>query len=73
MFRDAFRERRCIIPASEVEADTDRQAEGSILSFAGLWDEWHDPEAATTPAMKALRSRSRQFTKPRPSTSAAPR
>jgi putative SOS response-associated peptidase YedK len=54
MFRDAFQERRCIIPASGYyewkPTPTGKQPyyisarDGSILSFAGLWDEWHDPE-----------------------------
>jgi putative SOS response-associated peptidase YedK len=38
MFRDSFKRRRCIIPASRFFAD------GSpILAFAGLWDRWIDP------------------------------
>ena len=55
MFRDAFRERRCIIPASGYyegkPTPTGKQPyyisarDGSILPFAGLWDEWHDPES----------------------------
>ena len=53
MFRDAFRRRRCIVPASGffewTDEDGGRQphwfsaADGSILAFAGLWAEWHDP------------------------------
>ena len=56
MFRDAFRERRCIIPASGYyewkPAPTGKQPyyisahDGSVLSFAGLWDEWHDPQTS---------------------------
>jgi putative SOS response-associated peptidase YedK len=52
MFRDAFRRNRCIIPASgyyEWQITTDGKQpyyisprNGSVLSFAGLWDEWHD-------------------------------
>ena len=55
MFRDAFRERRCIIPASGYyewkPTPIGKQPyyisarAGSILPFAGLWDEWHDPES----------------------------
>ncbi len=55
MFRDAFRQRRCIIPASGfyewTGAKTARQphlftaANGSpILALAGLWDRWRDPQ-----------------------------
>ncbi len=54
MFRDAFRRRRCIIPASGffewTGEKSDRQphffsaADGSpVLAFAGLWDKWRDP------------------------------
>jgi putative SOS response-associated peptidase YedK len=54
MFRDAFRKRRRIIPASGFYEWTggkgDRQphlftaADGSpVLAFAGLWDSWRDP------------------------------
>jgi putative SOS response-associated peptidase YedK len=54
MFREAFKRRRCIIPASGFFEWTgekgDKQphlftaADGSpILAFAGLWDKWHDP------------------------------
>jgi putative SOS response-associated peptidase YedK len=53
MFRDAFRKRRCIIPASGFFEWTDSAggkqphyfsaADGSILAFAGLWDRWTDP------------------------------
>ncbi len=55
MFRDAFERRRCVIPASgyyEWKAAADgRQpyfisaADGGVLSFAGLWDSWKNPEA----------------------------
>ncbi len=53
-FRAAFKRSRCAIPASgyyEWKATpTGKQpyyisaADGSVLSFAGLWDEWHDVE-----------------------------
>ncbi len=54
MFREAFKRRRCIIPASGffewTGPKTDRQphlftaADGaSVIGFAGLWDRWHDP------------------------------
>ncbi len=53
MFRDAFRRRRCIIPASGFYEWTGGKgekvphlftaADGSpILAFAGLWDRWRD-------------------------------
>jgi len=53
MFRNAFKERRCIIPASGFYEWTGEKgakqphlfsaANGSsVLAFAGLWDRWHD-------------------------------
>jgi putative SOS response-associated peptidase YedK len=59
MFRDAFRRRRCIIPASgyyewrKVHGGKhpDKQpyyisaADGGVLSFAGLWDTWTNPQS----------------------------
>jgi hypothetical protein len=55
MFRDAFRRHRCIIPASgyyEWVAKPDGKqpyfisaADGGVLSFAGLWDRWKNPES----------------------------
>jgi putative SOS response-associated peptidase YedK len=56
MFRDAFRRHRCIIPASgyyEWIARPDGKqpyfisaADGGVLSFAGLWDRWKNPETS---------------------------
>ena len=57
MFRDAFKKRRCIIPASGFYEWTGEKGhktphlftagDGSpVLAFAGLWDHWHDPESA---------------------------
>jgi putative SOS response-associated peptidase YedK len=54
MFRDAFKRHRCIIPASGyyewVKKPDGKQpyfitgADGAVLSFAGLWDRWKNPE-----------------------------
>jgi putative SOS response-associated peptidase YedK len=54
MFRDAFARHRCVIPASGyyewLKRPDGRQpyfisaADGSVLSFAGLWDRWKNPE-----------------------------
>jgi putative SOS response-associated peptidase YedK len=55
-FRDAFRRRRCLIPATgfyEWRPAAPRQPkqpylfrlpEGRPFAFAGLWDEWHGPD-----------------------------
>jgi putative SOS response-associated peptidase YedK len=60
MFRDAFKRHRCIIPASgyyewSVRPDGKQPyfisaADGSVLSFAGLWDRWNNPETAESMA-----------------------
>lgn len=54
-FRSAFKQRRCIIPASgfyEWKREAKQKQpfyihprdEGDLFSFAGLWETWHDPE-----------------------------
>jgi putative SOS response-associated peptidase YedK len=55
MFRDAFKRHRCIIPASGyyewITRSDGRQpffisaADGGVLSFAGLWDRWKNPDS----------------------------
>ncbi len=69
MFRSAFRRNRCIIPASgyyEWQTTTAGKQpyyftpkEGPILSIAGIWDEWRDPEA-----VKPLKSCAMIITEP---------
>ena len=54
MFRDAFMRHRCIIPASGyyewLKRPDGKQPyfisamDGGVLSFAGLWDRWKNPE-----------------------------
>jgi putative SOS response-associated peptidase YedK len=54
MFRSAFKRTRCIVPASgyyesrKVEGGKQpyyiSAGDGAVLSIAGLWDEWRDPE-----------------------------
>jgi len=54
MFRSAFKRARCIVPASGYyewrPAEGGKQpyfisaADGAVLSIAGLWDQWKDPE-----------------------------
>jgi putative SOS response-associated peptidase YedK len=58
MFRAAYKRSRCVIPASGYytwkATRTGKQPyyisarDGSPLSFAGLWDEWRDPETGKT-------------------------
>ncbi len=46
-FREAFRKRRCLIPASEFyegprgHAAWFRLADNPVMAFAGLWETWH--------------------------------
>jgi putative SOS response-associated peptidase YedK len=54
MFRDAYRQHRCIIPASGFFEWTGPKeertphyftaADGELLAFAGLWERWTNPE-----------------------------
>lgn len=54
MFRDAFKRRRCIIPASGFYEWTGEKKErvphyfsatsGGLIGIAGLWDSWRTPE-----------------------------
>jgi putative SOS response-associated peptidase YedK len=54
MFRDAFKRQRCVIPASGyyewLKRPDGKQpyfisaTDGRVLSFAGLWDRWKNPE-----------------------------
>ena len=58
MFRSAFKRTRCIMPASgyyewrAVEGGKQpyfiSAADGEVLSIAGLWDQWKDPETGET-------------------------
>jgi putative SOS response-associated peptidase YedK len=54
MFRDAFKRHRCVVPASgyyeRLKRPDGKQpyfisaADGGMLSLAGLWDRWKNPE-----------------------------
>src|SRR5260221_1299566 len=58
MFRDAFKRHRCIIPASGyyewIKRPDGKQpyyisgADRGVLSFAGLWDRWKNPDTSET-------------------------
>ena len=68
-FRDAYRKRRCLIPASgfyEWRAESGRKqpyyvspASGELFAFAGLWEKWQDLETCaiiTTEANEKMRA-----------------
>jgi putative SOS response-associated peptidase YedK len=54
MFRDAFKRHRCVVPANGyfewLKRPDGKQpyfisaADGGVLSLAGLWDQWRNPE-----------------------------
>ena len=58
MFRSAFKRTRCIVPASGYyewqTIDRVKQpyfisaGDGAVLSIAGLWDQWKEPETGET-------------------------
>ncbi|MGO9235082.1 MAG: SOS response-associated peptidase [Methylocella sp.] len=58
MFRSAFKRTRCIVPASGYyewrAAEGGKRpyfisaADGEVLSIAGLWDQWKDPQTGDT-------------------------
>jgi putative SOS response-associated peptidase YedK len=64
MFRSAFKRTRCIVPASGYyEWQTIGKAkqpyfisaaDGAVLSIAGLWDQWKEPETGETIASATL-------------------
>src|SRR5260221_2954782 len=58
-FRDAFKSRRCLVPADafyewkQLDATTKQpyrfvMADGSPMAFAGLWEQWNDPASGET-------------------------
>ena len=75
MFRDPFRRHRCIIPASgyyEWIARPDGKqpyfmsaADGGVLSFAGLWDRWKNPETGElAPSCTIIVTGANELTRP---------
>jgi len=75
MFRSAFKRTRCIVPASGYyewrAAEGGKQpyfisaARGEVLSIAGLWDQWKDPETGE-PVLSAtlIVTSANDFTRP---------
>jgi putative SOS response-associated peptidase YedK len=65
-FRDALRERRCLVPADGFFEWADRGGfkqpylisggDGLLLGFAGLWERWRNPEGALLESCTLLTS-----------------
>ncbi len=63
-FRNAFRRRRCLIPASGFyewqrrergkQPFYVRMRDGRVFAFAGLWDRWEDPEGGVVESCAIL-------------------
>ncbi len=73
-FREAFRKRRCLIPASgffEWEKRPDgrqpyffRAENGEPFAFAGLWDRWRDPEERVLESCSIVTTEANDFVRP---------
>jgi putative SOS response-associated peptidase YedK len=72
-FRTAFRERRCIIPASGfyewqiVNSNTKQpwhifRSDGKLLAFAGLWEFWQTPEGHILESCSIITTDANRFT-----------
>jgi putative SOS response-associated peptidase YedK len=75
IFRSAFKRTRCVVPASGYyewrAAGGGKQpyfisaADGAVLSIAGLWDQWKDPEtAAEISSCTLIVTAANDFTRP---------
>jgi putative SOS response-associated peptidase YedK len=74
MFRDAFARHRCVIPASGcyewLKRPDGRQpyfisaADGGVLSLAGLWDRWKNPETGERVASCTIIVTGAELTRP---------
>ena len=63
-FRDAFRERRCLVPADAFyewkkvprgkQPYAIRRADDTPLAFAGLWESWRDPSRPAADAVESF-------------------
>jgi putative SOS response-associated peptidase YedK len=73
-FRSAFKQRRCIIPASGF-FERKREAEQKqpfyihprgeeLFSFAGLWETWHDPEGEIVESCAVITTEANELMRP---------
>ncbi len=74
-FRSAFKQRRCLIPASGfyewAKQGTGRKQpffisprDGELFSFAGLWECWHDPEGEVVESCTILTTTATEVMQP---------
>lgn len=74
-FRSAFRQRRCLIPASgfyewKKESAQRKQPyfiharDGGVLAFAGLWEQWHDPSGNRLETCTILTTQANELMRP---------
>jgi putative SOS response-associated peptidase YedK len=74
-FRSAFKQRRCLIPASGFyewqKKGTGRKQpfficprDGELFSFAGLWERWHDPEGEEVQSCTILTTTANEVMQP---------
>jgi putative SOS response-associated peptidase YedK len=74
-FRSAFKRRRCVIPASgyyewQKQGTSRKQPyffrprDGGLFSFAGLWEEWHDPSGEVVQSCTILTTEANDVTRP---------
>jgi putative SOS response-associated peptidase YedK len=74
-FRSAFKQRRCLIPAScfyewqKTGARTKqpyciRPREGGFFAFAGLWERWHDPAGEQVETCTILTTAANELMRP---------
>jgi putative SOS response-associated peptidase YedK len=74
-FRSAFKRRRCVIPASgfyewqntgarRKQPYFIRPREGGLFSFAGLWEEWHDPRGEVVETCTILTTEANDVMRP---------
>jgi putative SOS response-associated peptidase YedK len=74
-FRSAFKQRRCLIPASafyewqKVSAKIKqpyciRPRDGGLFAFAGLWERWNDPAGETVESCTILTTEANELMRP---------
>lgn len=74
-FRSAFRQRRCLVPASGFYEWQKRGAgrkqpyfirphDGGLFALAGLWERWHDPQGELVETCTILTTEANQLMRP---------